>query len=58
MTNATPEAQLLSCSNDDCDCLIRVERPCPHGGGAYQCACGGEMVPAIDTSGISPTPGA
>ncbi len=45
MTEHAP-GDLFTCAKDDCDCLIRVERPCPHGG-AVQCGCGGEMVPAI-----------
>lgn len=56
MTEQAP-GNLLTCSKDDCDCLIRVERPCPHGG-TLQCGCGGDMIAAIDTDGISSTPGA
>lgn len=44
MTNSGTE-DLLTCAKDDCNCLIRVERPCPHGG-TIQCGCGGEMVAA------------
>jgi len=49
---------VLTCSNDDCDCLLRVERPCPHGD-TYTCACGYSLEPAgPGTSDMPVTPGA
>ncbi len=48
----------LTCSNEDCNCLLRVERPCPHGD-TYTCACGHPMQDAgPGTSDVQPTPGA
>jgi hypothetical protein len=35
----------LTCTNDDCNCRLRIEQPCPHGD-TYICACGHEMRPA------------
>lgn len=29
----------LVCSNDDCGCRLKIEKPCPHGD-QYKCACG------------------
>lgn len=55
---ADDEGTLLTCSNDDCDCLLRVERPCPHGD-TYTCACGHSLEPAgPGTSDMPVTPGA
>jgi hypothetical protein len=40
MTAATNRAgTVLTCSNDDCECRLRIEAPCPHGD-TYTCACG------------------
>jgi hypothetical protein len=30
---------VLTCTNDDCSCRLRIEEPCPHGS-TYTCACG------------------
>jgi len=30
---------ILSCTNADCACQLRIEEPCPHGD-TYTCACG------------------
>lgn len=35
---------VLRCSDPDCGCILRVEKPCPHGDD-YTCACEHEMVP-------------
>jgi hypothetical protein len=35
----------LTCTNPNCDCLLRIERPCPHGD-TYTCACGHPMTEA------------
>lgn len=32
----------LTCSNPDCGCSLRIEKPCPHGD-TYTCACGHQM---------------
>lgn len=55
MTNT--EGTTLTCSNEECDCLLRVERPCPHGD-TYTCACGHPMQDADATTDFQPTPGA
>jgi metallothionein len=36
---------VLTCSNDDCGCRLRIEEPCPHGD-EYRCACGHPFVDA------------
>ena len=38
---------VLTCSNPDCDCRLRIEQPCPHGD-AYTCACGHPFEAASD----------
>lgn len=30
---------ILTCTNPECGCRLRIEVPCPHGE-AYTCACG------------------
>jgi len=30
---------ILTCTNPECGCRLRIEEPCPHGD-AYTCACG------------------
>jgi hypothetical protein len=30
---------VLSCTNSDCGCRLRIQEPCPHGD-TYRCACG------------------
>ena len=37
MSNLT--GTILTCTNAECGCRLRIERPCPHGA-AYTCACG------------------
>jgi len=57
MSNPEP-GTTLTCSNDECDCLLRVERPCPHGN-TYTCACGHPMQESgAGTSDLPATPGA
>jgi hypothetical protein len=29
----------LTCTNPDCGCQLKIEKPCPHGD-QYKCACG------------------
>jgi metallothionein len=36
---------ILTCTNDDCECRLRIEVPCPHGD-TYTCACGHPFVVA------------
>lgn len=36
---------LLTCTNDDCPCRLRIEEPCPHGE-QYTCACGHPLAVA------------
>lgn len=35
---------LLSCTNPDCGCRVRIEAPCPHGD-VYLCACNHRFEP-------------
>ncbi len=37
MANET--GTVLTCTNADCGCRLRIEQPCPHGD-TYTCACG------------------
>lgn len=37
MANET--GTILTCTNADCGCRLRIEEPCPHGD-TYTCACG------------------
>lgn len=43
--SADRRGALLTCSNDDCGCRLRIEEPCPHGDD-YRCACGHALVVA------------
>ena len=36
---------VLTCTNPDCDCRLRIEQPCPHGD-VYTSACGHSMTDA------------
>ncbi len=36
---ANETGTILTCSNSDCGCRLRIEEPCPHGD-TYTCACG------------------
>ena len=36
---------ILTCSNADCPCRLRIDEPCPHGS-SYTCACGHRFVEA------------
>jgi hypothetical protein len=38
---------VLSCSNENCGCQLRIEKPCPHGD-TYKCACGHDLKPTDD----------
>jgi hypothetical protein len=38
-TDANRTGTILTCSNADCSCRLRIEEPCPHGD-TYTCACG------------------
>jgi hypothetical protein len=40
---------LLTCTNGDCDCQLRIEAPCPHGD-TYTCACGHPFTEDVDRS--------
>jgi hypothetical protein len=40
---------VLTCSNPECGCQIRIEVPCPHGD-EYTCACGEKLVPAASAA--------
>lgn len=35
---------VLTCTNAECGCRLRIEVPCPHGD-TYVCACGHEFRP-------------
>ena len=34
----------LTCTNDDCECELQINTPCPHGT-TYTCACGHPFEP-------------
>jgi len=44
MPNNEP-GTILTCTNPECGCRLRIEAPCHHGGN-YTCACGHPFVPA------------
>ena len=46
--DANQVGTVLTCSNHDCGCRLRIESPCPHGD-TYTCACG-HPFEAIDTN--------
>jgi hypothetical protein len=35
---------VLTCTNRDCGCRLRIDEPCPHGD-TYTCACGHSFEP-------------
>jgi metallothionein len=39
---------ILTCSNADCGCRLRIESPCPHGD-TYRCACGHDFEAVADS---------
>jgi hypothetical protein len=41
---------VLTCTNVDCDCRLRIDVPCPHGD-TYRCACGHQFEPVEVDSG-------
>lgn len=41
---------VLTCTNPECGCRLRIEKPCPHGD-TYTCACGHEMKAGSETDG-------
>jgi hypothetical protein len=45
MTPRNDTGTILTCTNDDCGCRLRIEVPCPHGD-TYTCACGHAFVDA------------
>jgi hypothetical protein len=44
MPNNQP-GTILTCTNPECGCRLRIEAPCPHGDN-YTCACGHPFVAA------------
>jgi hypothetical protein len=38
---------VLTCTNTECDCRLRIDKPCPHGDN-YICACGHQLEPTRD----------
>jgi hypothetical protein len=44
--SANQTGRVLTCTNPDCECRLRIETPCPHGD-TYTCACGHPFV-AVD----------
>jgi hypothetical protein len=51
-----PTGTILTCTNDDCTCRLRVEQPCPHGDD-FRCGCGHDLV-ALEGDAPTVTPGA
>ena len=45
MTGAVDAGTELTCTDEDCDCSLIVQNPCPHGND-YLCGCGAPLVPA------------
>lgn len=43
----------MTCTNPDCDCVLQIIEPCPHGS-AYTCACGHELQ-ALSSDSRTPT---
>ena len=39
MSHHNQSGTILTCTNTDCGCKLRIEQPCPHGD-EYKCACG------------------
>lgn len=35
----------MTCTNSECNCLLEIITPCPHGS-TYTCACGHPLEPA------------
>ena len=51
MTITNEAGTVLTCTNPDCGCLLRIEQPCPHGD-TYTCACGHPLTdasPAVES---------
>lgn len=44
-TEANTTGTQLTCTNTDCDCMLEIITPCPHGT-TYTCACGHAMEQA------------
>ncbi len=34
----------LTCDNQNCDCQITIDKPCPHGD-SHTCGCGHALTP-------------
>ncbi|MCU0310982.1 MAG: metallothionein [Acidimicrobiales bacterium] len=41
---ANQTGAILTRTNPDCGCRLRIEQPCPHGD-TYTCACGHPLEP-------------
>lgn len=52
---ANESGVILTCTNDECRCRLRIEVPCPHGDG-YTCACGHPFVDAEEQSPLTDLP--
>ena len=39
MTVTNETGTVLTCTNPECGCRLRIDEPCPHGDN-YTCACG------------------
>ena len=50
MTHHNEAGTILTCTNSDCGCRLKIEQPCPHGD-TYTCACGHEFQAVEDTPG-------
>jgi hypothetical protein len=46
---------VLTCTNADCGCRLRILEPCPHGT-TYRCACGHEFE-AVNSGPLADAPG-
>jgi len=45
MTVANKTGSVLTCTNPECGCRLRIDEPCPHGD-TYTCACGHQLTDA------------
>lgn len=46
MTHHNESGTVLTCTNEECDCRLKIEQPCPHGD-TYKCACGHDFVAEV-----------
>jgi hypothetical protein len=50
MTTQSSTGTRLTCTNDDCPCVLEIVTPCPHGD-TYTCGCGHQLRAIDDDAG-------